>query len=303
MIAPHWGIRGRHCEYVAIVDTLNNYLALNENQQKEANETYRRDTTDRERQKHKKNFKLMFTNCKKLLLIRNRSNGRDLAAEVEFDTDGIDTVIDDEEEEEDVIVPHVGLASTQNDLDSLQANRTDRRNSDSTRRKKPRLSDESKKIKDLARVVHEKSFYSAARAVASANDATYLDPITFPSAPIRTTVLISINQIKDTSKAGGNTANQSRRTKTKISIVANSIMSFRDVMRITTDAVGRTSASHPDNYEVRNFFREEGKNLKTVVKDHNEKFSKERENPKRKRRSRESILGDITNTTSVATLI
>ena len=76
----------------------------------------------------------MFTNCKKLLLIRNRSNGRDLAAEVEFDTDGIDTVIDDEEEEEDVIVPHVGLASTQNDLDSLQANRTDRRNSD-TRRK------------------------------------------------------------------------------------------------------------------------------------------------------------------------
>ena len=41
-ILPHWDIWERHCEYAAIVeDALNNYLvALNENQQKEANEIY-----------------------------------------------------------------------------------------------------------------------------------------------------------------------------------------------------------------------------------------------------------------------
>ena len=66
-------------------------------------------------------------------------------------------------------------------------------------------------------------------------------------------------------------------------------------MRIITDAVGRTSFSNPDKYEIEEIVRTENGNLLSAVNDHKKAYNEKRRCPQRKRSSEESILTDITN--------
>ena len=52
------------------------------------------------------------------------------------------------------------------------------------------------------------------------------------AAPRRTTIAISLNEIKDTAESGGMVGKKVKRTKPKIHIVANSQADFAYVMKV-----------------------------------------------------------------------
>ena len=87
----------------------------------------------------------------------------------------------------------------------------------------------------------------------------------------------------------------------QITLVADSIERFKKVMSMATDALGRTDKSHPENYEVVAIYRNEEIDLSESVQIHKQSFHESRRNPKRKRRSEESILSDITNNSQEGT--
>ncbi len=157
------------------------------------------------------------------------------------------------------------------------------------------MSDKSTKVEHLSRKCHYDNYYAATEKVARANDATFLDPVRHPGAPMRTIVMISINEVKDVGEAGGKVPNNNRRKKTKVTLVADNVAKFSKVMKILNDALGRTEASNPEDYEVENIFRNEEESLTSVLKDRRESFIEGRRCPSRKRVSEADILDEITN--------
>lgn len=286
---PNFGIRGISKNYAEVVDAIHVYLSLSAESQNQANKIYKDDTTKHVKKKHKEMCMNLNKNNQRLRAIKNFGDrGLVIADELDFCTVGIDDITD---EEEDAVVPHIGLASHDDSLRTFHEERESRRR----RWKKPRMSDESRCAKHLSRQVHCDSFFKAASHVAKANDATYLDPQKHPAAPLRTIVMISINECIDVSEAGGQVPTNNRRAKTKVTILADDIVKFRKVMMVITDAVGRTSSSNPDNYEIEEFVRPENGNLLSAVNDHKSAYIEKRRCPQRKRASEECILGDITN--------
>lgn len=290
--APNFGIRGISKNYAEVVDAINIYLSLSAESQNEANKNYKDDTTKHLKKKHKWMCMNLNNDKERLRAIKNFGDrGLVIADELGFCTAGIEDITD---EEEDAVVPHIGLASNDENLVTFHEERENMRYSDGGR-KAPRMSDESKCAKHLSRRIHCKSFFNAAAYVAKANDATYLDPQKHPAAPLRTIVMISVNECIDMSEAGGKIPTNNRRVKTKVSILADDTIKFGKVMRIITDAVGRTSFSNPDKYEIEEIVRTENGNLLSAVNDHKKAYNEKRRCPQRKRSSEESILTDITN--------
>ena len=289
--APNFGIRGISKNYAEVVDAINVYLSLSAESQNEANKKYKDDTTNNIKKKHKEMCMNLNTDRERLRAIKNFGDrGLVIADELGYCTAGIEDITD---EEEDAVVPHMGLASNDENLGTFHRERENRYSDRG--RKKPRRSDESTCAKHLSRKVHSDSFFSAATYVAKANDATYLDAQKHPAAPLRTIIMISVNECTDVSEAGGKVPTNNRRAKTKVSILADSAPKFEKVMKIITDAVGRTSSSNPHKYEIEEIVRTENGNLLSVVNDHKNAFKEKRRCPKRKRASEESILSDITN--------
>ena len=296
-VAPNYGIRGASKNYVETMDAINEYLSWDVDKQKEVNTKYKDETLPANKRKDKDICFKLNSEREKLKAIRDFGSprGLEIAAELQFSTEGIDDIIDsedeeEEEEEEEALDPHLGLASGTEGMEILRRDRENNR-----RRKKPRLSDESTKVEHLSRKCHSDNFFVATEKVARANDATFLDPVRHPGAPMRTIVMISINEVKDVGEAGGKVPNNNRRKKTKVTLVADSIEKFSKVMKILNDALGRTEASNPEDYEVENIFRNEEECLTSVLKDRRESFIEGRRCPSRKRVSEADILASITN--------
>ncbi len=126
-----------------------------------------------------------------------------VANSINFRTDGINDVGSaSDSEDEDAIVPHRGSASSAEDIQAFQAQRSDLRGVG--KRNRVYLEHGSSKESDLGRTAHKRAFFTAATAVARANDALYLNQAENPSGTIlRTHVLISINKIQDKGATGG----------------------------------------------------------------------------------------------------
>ena len=290
---PNWGVRGSHNNsYADVIDALVSFFSLSPDEQQEANKVYRERTSNTIRRKHKLAFQTLNTDTESLRAIRDHPNGVEIADSLDFDIAGIGDI---PEIEEDVVVPHVGLASSEDSLQSL-SERTDQPNNG--RRGGSRVHsyqnrDSSNSVKHLSRTIHTTYFYKAAKAVARCNDATFLDPDMFPGNPTRTNILISFNGVMDVNEAGGCVKNNNRRKRPKLTLVADNPEMFAFVMRMLNDAKGRTALSHPERYEVEEIFREGEKNLEMSVGEHKSAFHHQRSNPKRKRCSEEECLQDI----------
>jgi len=210
---PNHGIRGGEKKYEDMIDALKIYFDLSAAEQKEANEVYKNNTSIVNKRRHRSHFQFLNSKRSKLMAINNNPNGLQIANEIGFDTTGIEDIVDGEEEDDEEIEPHIGLASTDEDLARFESNRTDDRRCFNRGKNKPSMSDVSTETRHRSRVIHSKSFYSAAAAVARSNDATFLDPEGFPAALIRTNVMITANECKELSEAGGNLRNNNRRSK------------------------------------------------------------------------------------------
>ncbi len=284
---PNAGIKCGHLSYVDFIDALIAWSRTTLTEQANSNKKYKDDTTRRQMERDKKSVKKMITRNSKLRAIRQFPDGMNVAIEVansiNFRTDGINDVGSaSDSEDEDEIVPHRGSASSTEDIQAFKIQRGDLRSDG--KRKRVYLQDGSSKESDLGRTVHKRAFFTAARAVARANDALYLNQAKNPSGILRTHILISINKIKDKGATGGRMKKKKMvRDKTEITLLANDSETFKSVMDLLRDGLSRRNGSNPQNYDVLRIFRSNGgedQSLLSVVKDQQHKFESSRKRPK-----------------------
>jgi len=240
--APNRGLRGGCRDYKARIAALTSFYELGYEDQKKANKAYSKDSSTALKKRHKKNLFFLNRLPVKARAIRNHSNparSTAIAAELNLDITGVDIAADDEFEDEDEDLDpyiHTGLASSNDAISNLLSLRSDSRLE--RNRRKPTFKDKPTKTSQLGRVVCSKAELVAWKMVARANDSTYLENPP-PGAPKRTTISISINEVKDTTKSGGVMGKKLRRLKPKLHIVANSQADFSYVMNVLYESNSR----------------------------------------------------------------
>ena len=294
--APNRGVRGGCRDYKVRIAKLASFYELSYDDQKRANRAYSKDVSATLKKRHKKNLFFLNRMAVKANAIRNHSNPiRSAAIAEEFNLDVASMNIDDQEglsdeDEDSEPYVHTGLASSGEAISNLLSQRSDSRIE--RNRKKPTFADRPTKVSQLCRVVCSKAEQVAWKMVARANDSTYLENPP-PAAPRRTTIAISLNEVKDTTKSGGVVGKRVKRTKPKIHIVANSQADFAYVMKVLYESNGRSGDSHADDFETVTLFREPGSTHAEGIAKYKKEVRDARKTARRSGQSEEDVFRGI----------
>ena len=296
-LRPNFGIRGYSKDPKEVILKIRDFMELSTKEQKRINVQYRNSTSKDGKADHRRNIKFLSKPSTLLSYLSTIPRGREIAEETGLDYDQLE--IDDDfesgEDEEEVLEEHMGLVTRDNDRQHFDSNRTDK--VQTKRHSKPKKGQEPKSIADLGRMVNEKAEYDVWRAVATANNGTYLKNHP-PGAPRRTCICVTVNEVLTTSKEGGRLGKKQWREKTDITVVANNPADYAFVMQHVQKAVGKRQREHHDGkYNVHKVFRsEETADLGSAVEHFISKRQEKRKNPQRAMRAQKAVLHDIANT-------